>query len=160
MSGLQPWHMLAADRGAASVHTRRRPPTFGLRVLLPPEPRQRDAPATAEDGGAQHCILAVTGALDLAAIGAVQDNLNSLIRAGNVRLIVDLSRVRLCDAAAMGGLVQVGRRCAERGGWLRLAQPVGLVARVFRIVSLGLDVEIYPTVPAAVAGGAGDQIMR
>jgi len=96
--------------------------------------------------------------VDLASVGDLQKNLYSLVRAGKVRLIVDLSRVRLCDAAAMSVLTQVSRHCAERGGWLRLAHPVGLVAKVFDIVSLGRDVEIYPT--GAVLGKALEGLER
>jgi anti-sigma B factor antagonist len=101
----------------------------------------------------------VAGALDLATIPALQQELYALIDAGCVEFILDLGRLRLCDAAAMSGLVQVSRRCAERGGWLRLANPTGIVATAFRIVSLGLVVEIYPTVTAAAAGTTEDRIM-
>jgi anti-sigma B factor antagonist len=103
--------------------------------------------------------VSVAGVLDLASIGALERDLSSLIDAGSVRLIVDLSRLRLCDGRAMSGLVQVSRRCAERGGWLRLANPTGIVATAFRIVALGLTVEIYPTVTAAAAGAGDDRIM-
>ena len=105
-------------------------------------------------------VVTAPNVVDLASIGELQENLYSLIRAGSVRLIVDRSRVRLCDAAAMSALVRVSRSCEELGGWLRLARPVGLVAKIFDIVSLGRDVEIYPTVTAAGAGAEGERIMR
>jgi hypothetical protein len=41
-----------------------------------------------------------------------------------------------------------------------LAEPAGIVAKVFRIVSFGRDIEIYPTVTAAAAGMEDDRIMR
>lgn len=103
--------------------------------------------------------VSVAGTLDLATIPALQQDLYELIDAGCVQLIVDLSMLRLCDAAAMSGLVQVSRCCAEQGGWLRLANPTGVVATAFRIVSLGLAVEVYPTVTAAAAGMAEDRIL-
>jgi len=104
--------------------------------------------------------IAVTGTLDLASICGLQDELYSVIAAGDGRLIVDLSRVRLCDAAAMSGLVQVSQHCREQGGWLRLAHPIGIVATAFQIVSFGLYVEVYRTVSAAAVGAPDDRIMR
>jgi anti-anti-sigma factor len=161
MSGLQRRHILAAYRDAASVPVRSEPcAAAGLRVGPVAQSQRRDAIPPAEDDRARPVVVAVSGALDLASIGAVRDDLYSRIRAGSGWLILDLSRVRLCDAAAMSGLVQVGRRCAEWGGWLRLAEPAGIVAKVFRIVSLGRDIEIYPTVTAAAAGREDDRIMR
>jgi len=145
MSGLRWRRAFAPSRDIASVNAR----TGGVRS----EPLHGD-------GGPQPRVVTATGVVDLGSIGDLQKELYSLVRAGSVRLIVDLSRVRLCDAAAMSGLAQVSRHCAERGGWLRLAHPVGLVAKVFDIVSLGRDVEIYPTVPAAHIGAADDRIMR
>ena len=141
MSGLQGRRVFAVCRDAGIA--RARPEPYGAVA--------RSAPPHA---------VAANGVLDLGTIGDLQEILYSLIRVGSVRLIVDVSRVRLCDAAAMSGLVQVSRRCQERGGWLRLVQPVGMVARAFAIVSLGLDVEIYPTVTAALAGAPEDRIMR
>jgi anti-anti-sigma factor len=102
----------------------------------------------------------VAGTLDLAAIGALLEDMYGLIDAGHVRLILDLGGLRLCDAAAMSGLVQVGRRCHERGGWLRLANPVGMVAKVFQIVLFGRDVDVYPTIAAATVGADDERIMR
>ena len=156
MSEFQWRRIFAVFPDAASVHTRTTRHATGARLPLRPEPQHR----VAIDDGPQPRLVAATGVLDLASIGDLQKDLYSLIRAGSVRLIVDLSRVQLCDAASMSGLVQVSRRCEELGGWLRLAHPVGLVAKVFDIVLLGRDVEIYPTVTAAGTGVEGDRIMR
>ena len=145
MSGLRRRRVFAVLPDATSVNAR----IVGVRAEPP-----------RGDGGPQPYVVTASGVVDLASVGDLQKNLYSLVRAGKVRLIVDLSRVRLCDAAAMSVLTQVSRHCAERGGWLRLAHPVGLVAKVFDIVSLGRDVEIYPTVPAAHTGAVDDRIMR
>jgi anti-sigma B factor antagonist len=107
-----------------------------------------------------HDTVSLTGTLDLASAGDLQRELFGLIDAGHVNIIVDLSQVQLCDAAAMRVLVRAGERCAEEGGWLRLANPVGIVATAFRIVSLGRSVEVYPSMTAAEAGEPGDLIMR
>jgi hypothetical protein len=139
MSEFQWRRIFAVFPDAASVHTRTTRHATGARLPLRPEPQHR----VATDDGPQPRLVAATGVLDLASIGDLQKDLYSLIRAGSVRLIVDLSR-----------------RCEELGGWLRLAHPVGLVAKVFDIVLLGRDVEIYPTVTAAGTGVEGDRIMR
>jgi anti-anti-sigma factor len=110
--------------------------------------------------GAPPRTVTVAGELDLATIGTLRDILHAHIAAGHVRLVVDLNKVGLCDAAAMSGLVRLSRRCARHGGWLRLAHPTGIVAVALRIVSFGLDVEVYPTVRAAIAGDPDARIMR
>ena len=90
----------------------------------------------------------------------MEQALHALIDAGNARLIVDLSGVRLCAAAGLTVLERASRSCAERGGWLRLACPVGVVATVFEIASFGASVEVYRTVAEAAGAMERDRIMR
>jgi anti-anti-sigma factor len=110
--------------------------------------------------GASPRTVAIAGVLDLSTVAGLEEGLNALIDAGHTRLIVDLTGVRLCAAAGMSGLERVSRRCAERGGWLRLACPVGVVATVFEIVSFGRSVEVYRTVAAAADAATQSRIMR
>jgi anti-anti-sigma factor len=111
-------------------------------------------------GCASPRTVTIAGALDLSTVARMEEGLHALIDAGHTRLIVDLAGLRLCAAAGMSALEEVGRRCAERGGWLRLACPVGLVATVFEIVSFGRSVEIYRTVAAAADAAPQGRIMR
>jgi len=53
----------------------------------------------------------VTGALDLAAIAALLEDLYGLIDAGHVRLILDLGGLRLCDAT--GTSTSTHHRCGD-----------------------------------------------
>ena len=111
-------------------------------------------------GTAPYRTVTPVGALDLASIGDLRAELCALVGAGHVRLVVDLSRVGLCDAAAMGELVRAGRCCERRGGWLRLACPAGIVATAFQIVSFGRSIAVYPSMAAAVAGAEEQRILR
>jgi anti-anti-sigma factor len=77
---------------------------------------------------------------------------------GAARVVIDLHEVRLCDASSMTMLIRIAARCAQRGGWLRLAAPTELVARAFSIVDLGQAVPIYATVRGAVAGDESERI--
>lgn len=117
-------------------------------------------PTSAAADPAGYRTVAMIGVLDLATAALLQTDLYRLIDAGHVRLVVDLSRVSLCEASIMGMLVRARRHSEQRGGWLRLAHPVGLVARSFRIVAFGRDVEVYPTAAAAAGGDEQDRIMR
>lgn len=103
-------------------------------------------------GAATGHVLIVLGDLDLETVPHLACDLHTLRNAGQVRVVLDLSGLRTCDAAAMAVLVRISRQCAARGGWLRLAAPTGLVATVFAIVPFGRDVPVYATVEAALLG--------
>jgi anti-sigma B factor antagonist len=101
-------------------------------------------------------VVAVIGELDILTIAHLERDIHTLTIAGEVDLILDLSQVRLCDAAAMGGLIRASKHCRALGGSLRLAAPTGIVATAFQIVALDKDLPIYQTVEAARITSAND----
>jgi anti-sigma B factor antagonist len=101
-------------------------------------------------------VLRVVGCLDLGTRGWLADFVDGVLP-GSAKVVVDLGGVALCDAASMSTLIGIADVCRARGGWLRLAAPTGLVARVFAVVAFGKTVPVYATVAAAVAG---DELQR
>lgn len=102
-------------------------------------------------------VVAAAGCLDVNTRGWLADFVEGVLDAA-AEIVVDLSEVRLCDAASMATLVRIAERCAGHGGWLRLAAPKGQVARAFAIIAFGQDVPTYATVLGAVAGDETERV--
>jgi anti-anti-sigma factor len=75
-------------------------------------------------------ILAVTGRLGTVSSGTLVDALSQEIRAGHLRLLVDLAGVDYVSSAGLGALQDIAQRLHESGGELilcALSEPVRLV---------------------------------
>ncbi len=97
------------------------------------------------------CVIAVlSGELDLASAPTLREQLVGLLRPAASRLVIDLSAVRYADARGLAVLVGTGRRAGLLGGFLRLAAPAPAVTRVLCLTGLHRQLEIFPTVQAAI----------
>jgi anti-anti-sigma factor len=97
-------------------------------------------------------IAELAGELDIASAPALREQLLSLLRPGSSRLVIDLSKVSLCDASGLAVLVGIGRRARLRGGFLRLAALSPPAGRVLHITGLHrhLSLSPLPTQPQPV----------
>ena len=97
-----------------------------------------------------YVIAALSGELDIACAPALREQLLGLLRPAASRLVIDLSAVSYADASGLAVLVATGRRAGLLGGLLRLAAPAPAVAKVLRITGLHQQLDIFPTVQAAI----------
>jgi len=97
-------------------------------------------------------IAAVSGELDITCAPSLREQLLALLRPGTAWLVIDLSRVSFADASGLAVLVGTGRRAGLLGGFLRLAAPAPAVARVLRVTGLHRQLDVFPTVQAAITG--------
>ena len=95
-------------------------------------------------------IAALSGELDITCAPALREQLLGLLRPGTGRLVIDLSRVSYADASGLAVLVGTGRRAGLLGGFLRLAAPAPAVANVLRVTGLRRQLDVFPTVQAAI----------
>ena len=95
-------------------------------------------------------IAALSGELDIACAPALREKLLGSLRLAASRLVIDLSRVSYADASGLAVLVGTGRRAGLLGGFLRLAAPTAEVDTVLRITGLHRQLDIFPTVQAAI----------
>jgi anti-anti-sigma factor len=102
-----------------------------------------------------YVIAALRGELDIASAPTLREQLLDLLRPGASRLIIDLSAVSYADASGLAVLVGTGRRAGLLGGHLRLAAPSPEVARVLSITGLNQQLDIFPTVHAAITSPPG-----
>jgi anti-anti-sigma factor len=89
-------------------------------------------------------IAELAGELDIASAPALREQLLSLLRPGSSRLVIDLSKVSICDASGLAVLVGVSRRARLLGGFLRLAAVSPQADRVLHVTGLHRHLPITP----------------
>jgi anti-anti-sigma factor len=97
-------------------------------------------------------VAALSGELDIASAPVLREQLLDVLGPKASKLIVDLSQVSFCDASGLTVLIGTNRRARLLGGFLRLAAPAPPVAWALRITGLDLQLDIFPTLAAAIAG--------
>jgi anti-anti-sigma factor len=97
-------------------------------------------------------IAALSGELDITCAPALREQLLALLRPGTARLVFDLSGVSYADASGLAVLVGTGHRAGLLGGFVRLAAPAPAVATVLRVTGLHRQLDVFPTVQAAITG--------
>jgi anti-anti-sigma factor len=89
-------------------------------------------------------ITELAGELDIASAPALREQLLGLLRPGSSRLLIDLSKVSLCDTSGLAVLVGIGRRARLLGGFLHLAAVSPQADRVLHITGLHRHLPISP----------------
>jgi anti-anti-sigma factor len=89
-------------------------------------------------------IAELAGELDFASAPALRERLLSLLRPGSSRLLIDLSKVSLCDASGLAVLVGIGRRARLLGGFLRLTAVSPQAGQALHITGLHRHLPISP----------------
>lgn len=102
-----------------------------------------------------YVVAALSGELDIAAAPTLREQLLGLLRPAASRLIIDLSAVSYADASGLAVLAGTGRRAGLLGGHMRLAAPSPEVARVLSVTGLNQQLDIFPTVHAAITSPPG-----
>ena len=91
------------------------------------------APAADRSGAGSSVRVAVTGALDIATLPRVREELEQAVARRPARLVVDLSGCTFLDASALAVLLDLHRHLSRTGGVLTLS---GCCPRVLRLLSL------------------------
>ena len=89
-------------------------------------------------------IAELAGELDIASAPALREQLLSLLRPSSSRLLIDLSKVSLCDASGLAVMVGISRRARLLGGFLRLAAVSPQVDQVLHITGFHRHLPISP----------------
>ena len=75
----------------------------------------------------------------------IEQEVESLIRGNDTRIILDLSNVTHIDSAAIGCIVRCVSHVKKCCGALRLAGASGMIEHSFQLTKLHKIIEIYPT---------------
>jgi RNA polymerase sigma-B factor len=92
-------------------------------------------------------VLRPSGILDYAASVGLRVALSERLDAGQLRLTVDLSRLRLLDCAAADTLLRAQSEAQERGGALRAPGATDLVLDVLEIIGAAKQLRAYDDPP-------------
>lgn len=96
--------------------------------------------------------------IDVSNAGQVREELLTLINRGAVTLIADITATLSCDRAGADAVVRAHKRAVVSGTQLRLVVTAEIVSRVLTIEGLDRLVSIYPSLEAAIARTAADEI--
>jgi anti-sigma B factor antagonist len=93
-------------------------------------------------------VVRPAGEIDLSNTDALRGHLSSLVERGHV--VLDLSGVSFLDSTALGVLITVRRRAADRGTSIHLAGAYGTALRVLQITGLDAHLDLYGHVADAI----------
>jgi anti-anti-sigma factor len=97
--------------------------------------------------------MALSGELDMAEVGAFEDELRPLEQSRPAVLVLDLSGLVVIDSHGLSALLDAEARARDQGHRLVLVPPGDPVMQVFRITLLDRRFEwIEPPEPATVDG--------
>ncbi len=71
-------------------------------------------------------------------------DLDSLVKNGHTRIVLDLHQVQLVSSRALGKLVAFQRRLEQLGGWIRMCRLSSYLQELFRLTQLGKLFAVYP----------------
>ena len=99
-------------------------------------------------------VITLHGELGIDAAGALRTALDDLISRSITRIVIDLGPLTFCDSVGLSAFVDTHHRCAQRGGYLRLAAASPFLQRVLTVVGLLGRIPVYDTVQAACTADA------
>ncbi|MEU5876265.1 STAS domain-containing protein [Spirillospora sp. NPDC047279] len=123
-------------------------PTAAQESLAPADVR---TPAPRRPG---RTVVALNGALDVAAAPALREHLRGELAHSARLLILDLGEVVSCDATGLAVLIGTQRRATGAGVTLILAAPTPQITKLLRITRLDRVLTVHPTVDDAIAQSA------
>lgn len=96
-------------------------------------------------------VVAAAGEVDLTNADGFRTALLAVLDAGALGLVADMTATTFIDSAGITALVRASRRAAAGEASVRLAVTAPAVLRVLNLVGIDQLIEVYPSVPAAVA---------
>src|SRR3954447_5730077 len=96
-------------------------------------------------------VITAVGDIDYGSQGLLRDIAGDALANNRIRLVLELSGVRICDSTGLSVFVDVHRRTTARGGWFRIAGPRPLLVSTLAITYLDRLLPVYDSVDAALA---------
>jgi len=99
------------------------------------------------------CVLALAGRLSVGdGVEVLRRRFADLLDGGDLRIVLDLSRLDQIDSAGIGELVACAKRSEAKNAVIRLAVREGTAAaRVLGLTHIDRMFDVYPTAEDAVA---------
>ncbi|RKX70260.1 hypothetical protein DRP53_05660 [candidate division WOR-3 bacterium] len=96
-------------------------------------------------------FLSLNGEIDEESFRSVEEKLKQLLKEGNVKLVLDLSRLKHINYQLIGTLIGWQKRFKDFGGDIKLVNVSAYIYDILRLYGF-YPFEIYPTRRAAIKG--------
>jgi len=101
------------------------------------------------DHSENHAVLHLRGEFDTYYVQTLQAEVDALINAGTVNLVLNLRQVKFINSTALGAIIKASRLCQSKGGKLALSRPSPFCRGIIEKVGLDRVVPIYDSDDAA-----------
>lgn len=94
----------------------------------------------------------------------LEREVDAMIAAQEMRVILDMARVTHADSAAIGAIVRCFSKVKAAGGTLRIASPQPMIDYSLKLTKIDRVIEVFPTLDLAVkrfsdpSSGASQQV--
>jgi anti-sigma B factor antagonist len=100
-------------------------------------------------------VLSISGRLDAYSAGEVEKKLDSLIEAGQSRLVIDLDKLEYISSSGLRVFLATLKKTRKQQGDIKLACMKPFIKEVFDIAGFSQLFNIFDTQEAAVSGFSG-----
>ena len=94
-------------------------------------------------------VLRPEGRLNMVVAPELREQLHSLVRSGNTKLVVALSGVDSIDSSGLGALISGLKAARQSGGDLRIAAPGEQATAVLELTNLNRVLKSYESADSA-----------
>lgn len=98
-------------------------------------------------------FLTINGEINEDNFGSVEEKLTNFLKKGNVKLVLDLSRLKHINYQLIGSLIGWQKKFKDFGGDIKLVNVSAYIYDILRLYGF-YPFEIYPTRRAALKGFA------
>ena len=102
-------------------------------------------------------VITAVGDIDYGSHALLADIAGDALANNRIRLVLELSGVRICDSTGLSVFVDLHRQTTARGGWLRIAGPRPLLISTLAITYLDRLLPVYDSVDAALEDTSDDR---
>lgn len=96
-----------------------------------------------------YAILHLRGEFDTYYVPLLQEEIDSLLKAGTNRVILNLRLVRFINSTALGAIIRASKRLSAEGGKLVISRPSRFCRDIIEKIGLDRVVAVYDTDEAA-----------
>ncbi len=90
--------------------------------------------------------------LDAISVPEVRPVVDQLVDRGGIKVVMDLTRVKLVDTSGVGVMVALFKRQRALGGAVRVAGLAGQPFKVVEVMQINRVIPLFPTVDEALKG--------
>ncbi len=96
-------------------------------------------------------VFALQGNLDALTAPSLRKEIEALLAARKINVVLDMSGLELIDSSGVGVIVSLYKRVEPLQGDVKIARLQGQPSEIFKLLKLNRAFEIFDTIDAAVA---------